>query len=73
MLLELLCTFEFDSVNNSYLERAMFSIQSINISLEEVNAQLLKNVEAKSKPEILNKEDASKFANLELLFENIVE
>jgi len=58
MLLESSCTFDFDSVNSSCLGRAVFSIRSINISLEEVNAILLKGVEAKGKPGILELRDS---------------
>ncbi len=72
MLLKSSCTFDFNSVNNLCLERVMFSIRFINISLKKINAILLKSVKTKSKFKILNKENASKFASLEPLFKNII-
>lgn len=72
MLPESSCTFDFDSVNSFCSGRSVFSIRSINISLEEVNAILLKGVEVKGKPENLYEGVASKFAGLEPVFENTV-
>jgi hypothetical protein len=72
MLPESSCRFDFDSVNSLCVERAVFLIRSINISLEEVNAILLKGVEAKGKPGNLDEGDASKVARPEPLFENTV-